>query len=272
MKGRPLQASATEALNRLLQVGALNAEPPTQWDRADSYFAQQGGPQIAPGASWGTIGEVRVVRIGDPGAMASVYAAFLQQYYDATGVNPPRLGAQTVSHTTAFAKRAELLRSAIRTVDYVRHVLKGPLTRWLQMEYDMARSSMGAREETIYIDAYRGWVKIRKDFLPDDVEFEVFGSGGPAEEQAKQQAKLGSLQLAIQMDQVSVQAGNPPTVNVPEAIEQVLREGGWVDTDTIILSGEGGPVAGAVNPAMAGAGEGDQGPGPAIAALQALAG
>lgn len=232
IKGWPIQKSAVDALSRIVEAGALNTQPPMQYDDDDVKLASQGGPQIYPGALWGATGTVTPHYIGDPGALFSVYAGLLQQYADTTGINAPRLGQQTVSHTTAFAKEAELQRGTIRTVDYVRATLKGPMAQWLHMAYELGRSVMS--EESVYIDAYNGFVDLNKERLPERVTFEAHGAGGPQEEAAKQQQKLAAVQQAIQMDQLAVQMGNQPSLNLPALIEQTLREGGWTDVDVAL--------------------------------------
>jgi hypothetical protein len=267
-KGMHVHRSAVHALGVLQQVAELNAQPPIKYDRQDPYFVQNGGPRVEPGASWGTVGDIDAVEIGDPAAMLQVYISFLRQYEDLTGVNAPRLGAQTVSHTTAFAKEAEISRGTVRTVDYVRSVLQGPLTRWLYMEYAMDRRSFRGTE-SIYLDSYRGFVEITRDALPKNVAFDVFGAGGPLEEQQKKQERFSSMQQAIQIDALKVQQGLPPTLDYEAIQRQILTEGGWPDVDPLIRSE--GPAQGAAGgPAVAGGAGGGGGAG--IAALQNLAG
>jgi hypothetical protein len=164
--------------------------------------------------------------------MQSVYFGFLQQYADVTGVNAPRLGAQTVSHTTAYAKEAELSRGTIRTVDYVKSTLKSPLARFLSMEYEIGKDTV--KNDTVYIDAYGGFVTLNKEHLPEKCMFEAHGAGGNAEEQAKRQDKLAALQFALQLDTANVQLGGQPKLNIQGAIEQVLREGKWTDIDILL--------------------------------------
>lgn len=270
MKGRPLQKAATEAFCRLLQVGALNAEPPIHYDRTDTYFAQEGGPLVYPAALWGSVSPVTPQQIGDPAALLQNYIAIIQHYADVTGVNAPRLGAQTVSHTTAFAKDVELSRGVIRTVDYTRSTLQGGLMKWLSMEYEMGRDAMGRRRDTIYLDTYRGFVELTKMGLPDNASFEVFGSGGPAEDQLKRQNKLNAIQTALQLDMMALQAGGQATLlpNMPNVIQQVLREGGWVDVEA--FTGAAGVSSGTSGPSLVEADPGGNGVS-ATAALQALA-
>lgn len=268
LKGRPIQIAGAQALNRFLDAAALNTEPPIGWDPTDTMFATQGGPLVYPGVSWGTISELNIHQIGDPGVMLQALLAIKQTYDDETGVNQPRLGAQTVSHTTAFAKEAELSRGTVRTVDYVRDTLKGPAETLLYMEYEMSRSEMSG-SHTLYIDAYRGFVEIEKGHLPEMAVFEAHGSGGPQEAQQKTQQKMAALQTAIQIEAFQVQLGIPPDLDLQEIKRQILTEGGWADVDPFLKPASSPDAQGATaEPGVAGASENTAGP--ATAAIQAL--
>jgi len=225
MKGRPVQATATEALNMLMELGALNVLPPLS---RDSDTDEE--PEVYPGAIWGDT--VKPNQIGDPQAMLAVYSSLLQQYADVTGTTAPRLGAQTVSHTTAYAKDAELARGQVRINNYVDSTNEGPMKRWLHMEYEMGRANM--TDELFYIKPYNGFVQIKKSFLPDFVEFDVYGAGQPADEQAKFQKRMVALQQAVQLDQLRISMGMPPKLNLDTLIEQELLQGGWTDIDMLI--------------------------------------
>jgi hypothetical protein len=234
-KGMPLQAAATELWQQMIMSAQLNNFPPVSFDKNDTYFISEGGPVIFPGAQWPTMGDVKTNPVGSMAEASVCYQNALMQYADVVGTHRSRLGAQTLSHTTAYAKNAELQRGAVRTVDYIRATLQGPMTQWLYMEYEMGRRNM--TDNVIYIPGYRGFVDIGKDQLPDEVVFEAHGSGEPQEEQVKQQKKLQALSTAIQMDQISISQGNQPKLNIDKAIEEVLREGGWVDTDPFLSGG-----------------------------------
>jgi len=227
-------------------------------------FAQSGGPKIFPGVAWPSSGEITVHDEvgGDPNVFFSVFEGMRREYSNVTGTDAPRLGAQTVSHTTAYSKEAELARGTIRTVDYVRTTLKGGLARWLDIEYRIGKKVM--KKTDIYIPAYNGFVTINKSHLPDLVVFEAHGSGGPAEEQTKRQERLASLQLAINFDQMKMQQqmalGQPPksSLNMDSIIEQTLLEGGWTDIDAI-TSAETTTTGPQQQTGMAGAAGADQG-------------
>lgn len=247
MKGRPIQIAAVDALNKLGMVSALHAQPPVKYDKDNIDYASSGGPLVHPGAQWSD--DVATEQIGDPSALFQLYVGYLQQYSDVTGINSPRLGAQTKSHTTAFAKEAEISQGTVRTVDYVRSSLAGPLAKWLTIAYDIGRDAM--TKDTIYIDGYQSFVDIGKKHLPEKVMFEAFGSGGPAEENAKKQARMQALASAMQVDQMTVQLGGQPELDLRSIKEQMLREGGWTDIEPFFRAEgisevpEGGPAMGA---------------------------
>lgn len=259
MKGRPIQMLATDAANRLLDSAMLKLAPPVGFDRSDSYFAQKGGPVIEPFAQWGTLDNLKVHAEvgGDPASLLGMFEKALSLHAELTGVLPGRLGAQTVSHTTAFAKDAEIQRGAARTVAYVNQTGEGAMVRWLDMAYRMGRDNMKANEKTsFFIEAYGGFVEIDKSHLPDCATFDWLGSGGPGDENQKQQAKVNSLLLASKLDAINMQTGKPPRININGAIDEVLREGGWLDLDAVTN-----------HDAVSGA---NAGPGAAVAALQNL--
>lgn len=259
MKGRPIQMLATDAANRLLDSAMLKLAPPVGYDRSDTVFAQKGGPVIEPFAQWGTLDGIKVHEEvgGDPTSLLAMFEKALTLHAELTGVLPARLGAQTVSHTTAYAKDAEIQRGAARTVAYVNQTGEGTMVRWLDMAYRMGRDSLKANEKTsFFIAEYGGFVEIDKSHLPDCVTFDWLGSGGPGDENQKQQAKVNSVLLAAKLDAINMQTGKPPHLNINSTIDEVLREGGWTDIDPITNHD---PVAGA-----------NAGPGAAVAALQNL--
>jgi hypothetical protein len=259
MKGRPVQILASDAANRLLDSAMLKNAPPVGYDRSDMVFAANGGPQICPTAKWGTTDPVKVYTEigGDPTALTSMFVMASKLYAELTGVLPGRLGAQTNSHTTAFAKDAELQRGAVRTVDYVTASGNGPMLQWFNMAYKMGRDSIGPRESiSFYIAAYGGFVKIDKSHLPDAAMFDWLGAGGPQDESQKMQQRVNALLLAAKLDQFNVSTGQPPRININNAIDAVLRDGGWIDLDAIVNT----ETSLTQSP----------GPGPAVAAVQNL--
>jgi len=276
MKGRTVQMTATDATNRFLDAAMLKNSPPVGYDRNDMTFAQSGGPEIYPGAMWETTDPCTVYEKigGDPSALANAALQFINLYAQLTGVLPARVGAQTVSHTTAYAKDAELQRGAVRTTDYVNQIGHGPLTQWLGMAYRLGLDALGSRETvSFYIESYGGYVELDKSMLPEAAHFEWFGSGGPQEKTQRAQMRLQALEVALKMEQLSIQMGNPPLIDIPGAIRETLRDGGWTDLEKVMHAPHepraGGP-AGPSAPAPVVPPPGGGGGGPAVAALQNL--
>lgn len=261
MKGAPLQQGGSFFYNMLVSAGLLNVLPPVKYDPDDQRFAATGGPMIMPEALWDSLSAVEPQRIGDPNAMREALMIMFQLYEYVTGMSAPRMGAQTVSHTTAFAKQAELARGEIRTVDFARSALTGPITSLLSKEYEIGRDIMSS-SRVDYVEMDGAYVEVKKEHLPEPemVEFYAFGAGQPAEEQAREQRRIQSLQLTMQMEAVKQQArqsGIQPEIDITEMQRSVLREGGWTDVDQFFATDAGQLSV----PPEAGAGAGLAAPG-----------
>ena len=243
--GAMVQMMATESGSRWWQAAALNTDPPLKYDPNDPFMAAMGGPEVFPGAKWKTTGMIEPVQIGDLTALINAYITFTNQYSDLTGVLPARLGAQTVSHTTAFAKDAELQRGASRTVDYTDSVQDDPMVQLLAKEYELGRKFRGTR--SFYIKEFGGFVDVQSDQLPDTVEFEVLGSAGPLDEQQKDARKQAAFLTVVQLEQLK--AALPPAAEMVRNMQQeILQDAGVVDTSkflaqpsTPVPGGVGGP-------------------------------
>ena len=235
MKGRPIQMAAVDALNRIMDSGALRSGPPVAYDRTDMWFAQRGGPHIRPFAKWGTVGPIEVYDElgGDPSALLTVFGNLVQLYYDVTGATPARLGAETKSHTTAFAKQVEDQRGQSRTVDYVRNSLSGPLTRWLYMEKDLLRMTLTRSPQSVFIPDFKAWMEVTKDVLPKNAWYNAVGAAGPLEESRRRAERFQAAQSALQIDLLRLQAGQPPVLDTAKMIDALLSEGGWTDIDAL---------------------------------------
>ena len=231
MKGLPIQKLGSQVMNQLVASGQLKITPPVGFNRDDQHFAAAGGPVIAPGAQWETTDEVNVYSEvgGDPQVFFAISDGLKARYNDVTGGHAARLGAQTKSHTTAFAKDAELSQGAVRTVDYTDDVLLDPLTRLLEIEYRMGMS--GWTKQPVYIEAWDEFLELQKAHLPDTVLFQALGAGAPSEDTAKAQQRNQSLQLAMQVDSTAMQLGfrQAPRVDYDKVIDKLLEDGGIQD-------------------------------------------
>lgn len=256
LKGMPVAKAAAQALNRVIESALLKNGPPIGYDKNDLAFASTGGPVVIPYAIWGSADPSAIKAYtevgGEPAMLWNIFNGLVSLYVDVTGVNAPRLGAQTKSHTTAFAKDVELSQGAVRTVDFVNSLLAGPMERLLQLEYRMGLPLIRGRQ-TIYVEPWNEFVTIRRDHLPDIVKFTAIGAGAPAEEQAQYSRKLVSAQTALQIDSIAINLGREPKVDHGKLVEVLLSEGGWTDVGSITNPGANsaaqglGPESGVVN-------------------------
>ena len=235
IKGMPVAKAAAQAMNRVIESGLLKTSPPIGYSQDDTSFASTGGPIIEPYAQWQTIDDINVYDKvgGDPATMFAIFQGLIALYADVTGVNPPRLGAQTKSHTTAFAKDVEISQGSIRTVDYVNSSLEGPMTRFLELEYRMGIKDW--KQQLVYVAPWNEFVELKKGHLPDTVKFIAIGAGAPAEDQARTRQKLEGAQTALQIDAIAVQLGKEPKLDHGELIKKVLQESGWSDVTEITV-------------------------------------
>ena len=243
MMGSPVHKAATEAFNALMNAGAFNIRPPVKWDPSDQYMQATGGPVLEPGAKWPGQSNVEAIDIGDPTAMSQIFFALVRMYEEVTGVTKPRTGGQTKSHQTAFAVDSEITRGVIRTVDYVRSLMFGPMPTFLSMEYEMAKKALG-KNTHVYVPRYQAYVQIGPEHLPDTVTWEVFGAAGPLEEREKEQKKQQALKGVMELEPLVVQAGGTP-MNYDELRRQMLHDGGFTDADPFFqVSPNASPDAG----------------------------
>lgn len=242
MKGLPIQKLGSQIMNQLVASGQLKITPPVGFNRDDQHFAASGGPVIAPGAQWETTDEVHVYDEvgGDPQIFFAIADGLKARYNDVTGGHAARLGAQTKSHTTAFAKDAELSQGAVRTVDYTDDVLLDPMTRILELEYRMGIENW--TKQPVYIEAWDEFLELHKAHLPDTVLFQALGAGAPSEDTAKAQQRNLSIQTAMQVDATAMQMGfrEGPRIDYDKVIDKLLEDGGIQDVSQFVREeGEG---------------------------------
>lgn len=271
IKGVPIQAAASDAMNRLLMSGAYDVERAIQYDADDPTFAKSGGPQLYPGASIASTGEVKTIDIGNPATMLTIYSALINQYQELTGTQAPRLGAQTNSHTTAFAKQQEILRGTIRTVDYVRSVNSGPMYKWLELCYKMSLKSMGNKEYAVFSHDKKAYIeRLTKDHLPKNVYFEVFGANTPAEDASRVGAEVNALQGALNIEMLIRQMGQTSGLDMVQLQKRLIERGGVQDVAELYVSrGQGASEGTQQQPGLGGDNQFD--PGSAGLLLQNLA-
>jgi len=244
MKGQPIQELASMMANRLAAVVALSAQPPGFYDPTDTAMERKGGPVIEPNSMQPSDDPQTSIQFLDDWNISDISAALsllLGLYEDLTGVTAPRRGAQTKSHTTAFAVDVENTRGLVRTDDYVEAEEKGPLTSILQREYAIIKKVMTVTPVFIGTAGIEGFVTISKEDLPETVEFEVIGSAGPTTERERQQLRDAAIDRFIQIGSISAQSGGPAP-NFGEIMKEALS-GQFANVDRFITSAKGQPNA-----------------------------
>ena len=231
--GATVQIMGNESANRFFQWAALNTDPPIQYDPNDPWLAAEGGPQVYPGARWASVGGVEPQQIGEGGTLFTAFQALTSMYADLLGILPARVGSQTISHTTAFAKEAELERGASRTVDYTNTVQDDPMLQFLNREYEMAKRFKGKKQ--FYIKEYGGFVEINSSQLPDIVEFEVLGAGGPADEAARDRRKQQAFASVVQLE-ITKQQLPQSELNIEGMQREILGDAGIVEADKFLTA------------------------------------
>ena len=274
MKGRPVQESASFALNDLLASGALKAQPPVAYDRNDATFAAKGGPEVYPRAMWGTDNPSGVLvqhQIGDPVALLQVYLALIKKYEDLTQANDPRRGGGMKSHTTAGAAQLDTMRALARTEDFVQDLIDGPLTSLLYMEYDIIRKVM-PHNMLIPIDSegMSGFIRVSREMLPEKVYFNVFGTAGMQDEAQRNQSFFTAAQFVMSLYAAAVQTGKPFDLNFEALSQEAFERAGVQDTSKYIPGNENAPPALAGLAGVSNVGEADTAN--TVNALQALQG
>ncbi|MEE9158912.1 MAG: hypothetical protein V3U60_11060 [Gammaproteobacteria bacterium] len=233
MKGMPINRIMAQTMNRLLESGALAIAPPLGYSKDEPSFAASGGPVVHPYAQWETTDEIKIYKEvgGDPAVFFNIFGGLNSMYADVTGMNAPRLGAQTKSHTTAFAKDAELSQGAVRTVDYVSSSLEGPLTRFLEMEYRFALKNW--KKQVVFVEAWDEFVELRKGHLPNIAMFRALGDATTIADLQSQQRKINAIQLALQVDNIAVQLGREPRLDHGKIVDKILQDGGVQDLSEV---------------------------------------
>lgn len=235
--GHTMADVSANALNTMLAVASLQAEPPVAYDRFDPRFAAEGGPQIHPRAQWAVDNPQSLQVLSDIGnlpAMLNMYLSALQQYEGGTGVNEPRLGERARSHTSATGAEIEDSRASSRTADFMADTADDPITNILYREFAIIRKVM--RDQPVFVNegGIQGWLKLGRDDLAEQVVFEVLGAGGVAERQQRDAQFVAAVGQILQLFQMSVQVQQPITVRFDDLAREVLIRAGEQDPNRFV--------------------------------------
>ena len=273
MKGAPIQQALSEGVNRMMMTAALEGEPPVAYDRYDAALAAQGGPDLGPGGMNETENpdSIKQILTLDPTALIAVVQFLNKAYEDVTGVNDPRRGAETKSHTTAFAKDIESARGQVRTESYIEDRERGLMTTMLYKEWKIIKRTM-TKPTPIFVDAkgIKGWVVVSAADLPDQIGIVVHGALGPLAERENIETKQAAFTNIIQLVTAAAQLKGAgfdielPKLDIEAMSKDIAQDAGINDTERFITKSaepaqqpQGGPgVQGAGGAAPSGAAQG----------------
>ena len=128
------------------------------------------------------------------------------------------------------------------------------------MCYFLAKKELGEQSMPVYMEAYKSYVNVRGDLLPDYVKF--------VDDVARQQQRQAAIMTAMQVNNLAVQMGLAQPLNYDAITRQLLSEGGITDVDKYTVNPQGATGG----PALPGAGGQPIDAGPAALILQNLAG
>jgi hypothetical protein len=192
--------------NEFIDGVRLANQPPIVYDASDPNFAQNGGPQVYPGASYGTQGsaEFKQVQIGDPAAPLSGLELVMRIFQEGTGSD----------RKTAFEVNKVAQGAEVRAVDFIRK-LNFALRTMLYMQHELNRRNL--KEYTFYSDDMdtKDFVRISGSDYKEypTIHFEVTGAKGI----------LGEEQRMMRTTQVTAFAsGNPMFAPLLKPVDLLL--------------------------------------------------
>lgn len=237
MKGMPIQKAISEALNRFLMSAAYDAQPAIQYSKDDLVLEKTGGPQIYPGACIPSTDPINALQIGNSSTLVNAYLSLVQQYKELTGTQSARMGAQTNSHTTAYAKQQEVSRGVVRTVDAVRAINNGPMYRWLDLCYRASLKTMGKKDYAVFNYGTRSYIEtLNRDHLPENVHYEILGASAPAEDAAQSGAVINAIQAALNIELIKRQLQEGKPLDLEQLQRRFLETAKVNDVDELYIS------------------------------------
>jgi hypothetical protein len=217
MKLAPMHKVATVLANKFLDAIALHTEPPLIYDANDPAFVMNGGPVIAPGARTATKGtaEFKTAEIGDPKAALAGLQFAVAQVKQGTGDELERESGEE----TATKSRLKNMKDEVRTVKFVAR-LEFTLKIFLYMQHEINKQDLEAY--SFYnpeMDA-PDHMRVTRDQLPQNVNFEIVGSRGILGEQERAEKTSVVISFASQ---------NPLFANLlkaPDILKEMLQDAG----------------------------------------------
>jgi hypothetical protein len=239
IKISPMQKLASQLANKYVDNIWMRIEPPIVYDANDPQFVLDGGPRVAPGAKVGTKGQAsfQEIKIGDPDQALSGLQFFISQMNEGLGINAVRAGAgDDVSDKTATEIQTTDAKAEIRTAEFVDKQERNALRPFLYMQHELNKKHMKFYQfYNPEIDA-PDFMAVKKQDLPENVQFEIVGSKGVLGEQARSK-RMGEVTAFLFQ--------HPQTEKIPKPLEiakQLYQDGGVKNPERFInIEEQGNP-------------------------------
>lgn len=139
IKRSPTSKMATRSANKFLDSVDLGVEPPIMYEKHDTFFAGNDGPEIAPGARNPTSGaaNTKTIPTGDPSVALTGLQWAISEVEKGTGSNAIRQGVTSGNELTATEIVKSEQRGELRTVDFVGVLERQGLRPYLYMQHDL---------------------------------------------------------------------------------------------------------------------------------------
>lgn len=234
IKMSPEQKLASALANKLVDNIWLKVEPPIVYDGNDPQFVLNGGPEIAPGAKVPTKGQAsfKEIQIGDPQTALAGLEMMIRNLNTGLGINAVRSGAgNDVSDKTATEIETAEARAEIRTAEFVDKQERHALRPFLYMQHELNKKLLTSY--AFYnpeLDS-PDFMRIRKEQLPKNVQFEIVGSRGVLGERTRRRGLAETTAFLL---------SNPITAKIPKAqeISKQLYQDAGVRNPEIYLNTE----------------------------------
>lgn len=195
IKRSPTHKLATHCANKYVEAVDLRTFPPIGYDANEPAFREDGGPTIAPKASFPlrSGGQMKTIDVADPTWALQGLQLFKGEVEEGVGVDSVRKGASAAVEQTAFEISKLDQKSEIRTIDFVNTLEVQGLKPFLYLQHELNKKLLGPYG--FYNSQLRtpDFVTASKEDInkwAKECHFEVTGSKGVLGEERRRQGSL----------------------------------------------------------------------------------
>ena len=199
MKMSPTQKIASVFTNNLLDIVERHGDPAVIYDGNDPDLVRNGGPNTAPGSKTPSknLANFKEISLGDPGAVLTAVQFNIAELQKGTSVDSIRSGMSSSTEQTATEVERTRQGGQIRTVDFLdKHELQG-LRPFLYLQHESNKNNLKTYKFYSPEMDMPDFITVKRDELPDNVNFDVVGSKGLIEESQRQQATMQVTQFLL---------------------------------------------------------------------------